>query len=214
MTTGRRPGFDAARRSSLAIALDRGCTGLPDASDVDAFPKPLVTEMQRTLRLPIRISHVENGGRTIDANVRVLPEGAARRHAESMALHVVTLAGEHTVQAVRPPQICVIDRDTLPRHTRNPAALLVNIPPICRIDHIPACSNDNRPFPHRFRAVDTTNQSPSVRLTILDSPLATLRELARAESQRADRSAGRADAPRDRQSPTVHRAGGWRSASR
>ncbi|MCA8274220.1 hypothetical protein LGN17_17145 [Burkholderia sp. AU30280] len=171
--------------------------------------------MQRTLRLRIRINHVENGGWMIDANIRVLPAGTARRHAESMALRVVTLVGEHTVQAVRPPQICVIDRDTLPRHTRNPAALLVNIPPICRIDHIPACSNGNRPFPHRFRAVDTTNQPPSVRLTILYIPSATLRELPLAESRRADHHRSnavpnvRTRAP-DQQSP--HGAPGGRVA--
>ncbi|VWC95409.1 hypothetical protein [Burkholderia contaminans] len=78
--------------------------------------------MQRTLRLPIPVSHFENGGRMIDANVSVLPEGTARRRSRGRA-------NEQTAQAERPPQICVTDRDTLPRFTRNPVDPLVNIAP-------------------------------------------------------------------------------------
>ncbi|MBY4724838.1 MULTISPECIES: hypothetical protein [Burkholderia] len=54
--------------------------------------------MQRTLRLHIPISHVEKGGRMIDANVRSLPEGTACRRARRRA-------NEQTAQAKRPPQI-------------------------------------------------------------------------------------------------------------
>ncbi|WP_175968681.1 hypothetical protein [Burkholderia sp. BCC0322] len=85
--------------------------------------------MQRTLRLRIQINHVENGGRMIDVHVRVLPESTARRHAPPMPLCVVALAGEQAAQVVRPPRICVTDRDALPRHTRNRVALLVDIGP-------------------------------------------------------------------------------------
>ncbi|VWD37748.1 hypothetical protein [Burkholderia lata] len=91
--------------------------------------------MQRTLRLPIKVSHFENGGRMIDANARVLPEATARCHAKPMALRVVAHAGEQTgkraneqtAQAIRPPHICVTDRDALPRFTRRPVDRLVNI---------------------------------------------------------------------------------------
>jgi len=78
--------------------------------------------MQRTPRLPIPVSHFENGGRMIDANVGVLPEGTARRRPRGRA-------NEQTTQAERPPQICVTDRDTLPRFIRNPVDPLVNIAP-------------------------------------------------------------------------------------
>ncbi|WP_412528389.1 hypothetical protein [Burkholderia lata] len=88
--------------------------------------------MQRTLRLPIPVSHFENGGRMIDANVCVLPEGTTRRRSRGRA-------NEQTAPAERPPQICITDRDTLPRFTRNPVDPLFNLPPIRRIDpHSPA----------------------------------------------------------------------------
>ncbi|MEK7889090.1 hypothetical protein AAB992_18435 [Burkholderia contaminans] len=136
--------------------------------------------MQRTLRLHIRVSHVENGGRMIDGNVRVLPDGTVRRRARGRA-------NEQTALAERRWWIRVTDRDTLPRFTRNPVGPLFNIaPPIRRIPPIPLRLNGNRPLPPRFRAIDRTNRPPFVRLTILYSPLATLLELALAESRRSD----------------------------
>ncbi|HHX4053050.1 MAG: hypothetical protein ACN6QT_01925 [Burkholderia contaminans] len=135
--------------------------------------------MQRTLRLHIQVSHVENGGRMIDGNVRVLPDGTARRRARGRA-------NEQTAQAERRWWICVTDRDTLPRFTRNPVGPLFNIAPPIRRPRIPLRSHSNRSFPARFRTVDRTNRPPFVRLTILYSPLATLLELALAESRRSD----------------------------
>ncbi|MBN3799094.1 hypothetical protein [Burkholderia sp. Ac-20392] len=58
--------------------------------------------MQRTLRLPIQVSHFENGSRMIDANVRVVPEGAGRHHSKPMALRVVAHAGEQTSRRLGP----------------------------------------------------------------------------------------------------------------
>ncbi|WP_143059903.1 hypothetical protein [Burkholderia contaminans] len=99
---------------------------LSDTSAVDAFLKRLVPDVKRTLRLHIQVSHVENGGRMIDGNVRVLPDGTVRRRARGRA-------NEQTAQAERPWWICVTDRDTLPRFTRNPVGPLFNIaPPIRR----------------------------------------------------------------------------------
>ncbi|WP_185643122.1 hypothetical protein [Burkholderia contaminans] len=78
--------------------------------------------MQRTLRLHVQVSRFENGGRMIDGNACVLPEGAVRRRARGRA-------NEQTTQAERPSRICVTDRDTLPRFTRNPVGPLFNISP-------------------------------------------------------------------------------------
>ena len=114
----------------------------------------------------------------IDANVSVLPEGTARRRSRR--------ANEQTAQAERPPQICVTDRDTLPRlpairstHSSTSPSDPPNRP------HSPAFERQSAVSP-RFRAVDRTNRPPFVRLTILYSPLATLRERALAESRRSD----------------------------
>ncbi|WP_133059127.1 hypothetical protein [Burkholderia puraquae] len=65
--------------------------------------------------MPIQVSHFETAGKVIDANVRVAPESATRRHAKPMALRAVALADQQTIRAKRPPQIRVADRDALPR---------------------------------------------------------------------------------------------------
>ncbi|VWD50880.1 LysR family transcriptional regulator [Burkholderia lata] len=85
--------------------------------------------MQRMLRLHLQVSHVKAACRMIDANVRVLPERTAHRHAKPMALRVVALADEQTPLTERPPQICGADRDAPPRFARNPAAYSSISPP-------------------------------------------------------------------------------------
>lgn len=216
----RRPVADLAS-IPFAVALDRCCIRRPGASAIDDCLKHPVRDMQHMLRLHIQAGHVDTAGKTIDANDRVWPAGAARRHAAPMALRVVAFANDsgHTPAAGL--------------HRRNA--------PRCRASHaIPStCSSTSpppglpKPEPTEFpcaraeiacfrtdSALSTQQiQRPFVRLTILYSPLATLRELALAESRRSGPGCRNAipdmwTRPPDRQHPpTVYREDGWRSAS-
>ncbi|UKD15948.1 hypothetical protein L3V59_23760 [Burkholderia aenigmatica] len=78
----------------FAAALDRGFVRRPEASALDDLLKRPARNMQRMLRSHIQVSHVDTACNTIDANDRVLPERAARRHAAPMALRVVALAND------------------------------------------------------------------------------------------------------------------------
>lgn len=161
--------------------------------------------MQRTLRLHIPISHVENCGRMIDANVRSLPEGTARGRARGRA-------NEQTVQAERPPQICVVDSDTLPRFICNSVAPLVNMalhPP--DRPHSPASERQSAfsiPIPRcrhdksaALRSSDDSLQSVSNPTRVRAGRIATVR------FRWPKRDAGRVDAPR-RPAPSSPRCTG------
>lgn len=170
----------------FAAAFDCCCIRRPEASAIDDCLKRPVRDMQHMLRLHIQAGHVDTACKTIDANDRVLPAGAARRHAAPMALRVVAFAND----SGRTPAAGM--------HRRNA--------PRCRASHaIPStCSSTSppdlpKPEPTEFPCVRAAIacfrtdsalptrqiQRPFVRLTILYSPLATLREPALAESRRS-----------------------------
>ncbi|WP_322048892.1 LysR substrate-binding domain-containing protein [Paraburkholderia sp. J67] len=108
----------------FAQTLDYDFVGPPDDSAIYAFLKRASSDLQRTIRWRIRVSNFEAACRMIEANIGigVLPEGAARRHAQTMALKVVPLTD---AWAVRKLQICVTDRETLPLFARQLVDLLV-----------------------------------------------------------------------------------------
>ncbi|KER73640.1 hypothetical protein HR51_00700 [Burkholderia cepacia] len=102
----------------FAVALDRGCIRRPEASVIDEFLKHPVRDMQHMLRLHIQAGHVGTAGKTIDANDRVLPDGAARRRLRQRL-------GPHA----RCRSASAKRAAALPRFARNPVDLLVNIAP-------------------------------------------------------------------------------------
>ncbi|WP_230961860.1 hypothetical protein [Burkholderia anthina] len=74
------------------------------------------------LRRRIRDSNFETACRMIEANVGVLPEGTARRHAKTMVPRLVALEDDWAERRLR---ICVADLDAPPRFARDFAGLLV-----------------------------------------------------------------------------------------
>ncbi|MCA8033254.1 hypothetical protein LGM46_09665 [Burkholderia arboris] len=79
-------------------------------------------DVLRMLRRRIQVGNFETACRMIEANVGVLPEGTARRHAKTMAPRLVALEDDW---AERRLQICVADLDAPPRFARDFAGLLV-----------------------------------------------------------------------------------------
>jgi DNA-binding transcriptional LysR family regulator len=104
------------------LALDH--VGLHEASAIHAFLRQVCDTLHQQLRLRIQVSNFEAACRMIEATVGVgiLPESAARRHAQSMAIRIVPLNDEW---ALREMQICVRQLDALPAFARDLVDLLV-----------------------------------------------------------------------------------------
>ncbi|NML35015.1 LysR substrate-binding domain-containing protein [Paraburkholderia antibiotica] len=112
------------KKIDFGATLDYDFIGPPEASAIYGFLKRASAELQRTMRWRIQVSNFEAACRMIEANIGigVLPEGTARRHAQTMALRIIPLTDEW---AVRKLQICVADRQALPLFARKLVDLLV-----------------------------------------------------------------------------------------
>ena len=98
--------------------------GLHESSAIHAFLRQICSRLHRTIRLRIQIGNFEAACRMIEASVGVgvLPESAARRHAQTMAIQIVPLVDEWSLRAL---QICVRSMASLPPFARDLVALLV-----------------------------------------------------------------------------------------
>lgn len=98
--------------------------GLHEASAIHAFLRQICNGLRRTIRLRIQVGNFEAACRMIEAavGVAVLPESAARRHAQAMAIQIVPLLDEWAIRAM---QICVRSIDSLPPFARDLVSLLV-----------------------------------------------------------------------------------------
>ncbi|MFM0039952.1 LysR substrate-binding domain-containing protein [Paraburkholderia strydomiana] len=112
------------RKIDFGATLEYDFIGPPEASAIYGFLKRASADLQRVMRWRIQVSNFEAACRMIEANIGigVLPEGTARRHAQTMALRIIPLTDEW---AVRKLQICVADRQALPLFARKLVDLLV-----------------------------------------------------------------------------------------
>ena len=104
------------------LALDH--IGLHEASAIHAFLRQICHGLHRALPLRIQVGNFEAACRMIEATVGVgvLPESAARRHAQTMAIRIVPLRDEWSDRAMH---ICVRSLQALPAFARDLVALLV-----------------------------------------------------------------------------------------
>lgn len=120
-------GHALAQAASVDFAqtLELDHVGLHEASAIHAFLRQVCDTLHRQLRLRIQVSNFEAACRMIEATVGVgiLPESAARRHAQSMAIRIVALNDDW---ALREMQICVRQLDALPAFARDLVDLLVD----------------------------------------------------------------------------------------
>lgn len=114
----------AAGQVDFVQTLELDHVGLHEASAIHAFLRQVCDTLHRQLRLRIQVSNFEAACRMIEARVGVgiLPESAARRHAQGMAIHIVRLNNDW---ALREMQICVRQLDALPTFARDLVDLLV-----------------------------------------------------------------------------------------
>jgi DNA-binding transcriptional LysR family regulator len=91
--------------------------GLHESSAIHAFLRQICSGLHRTIRLRIQVGNFEAACRMIEATVgvSVLPESAARRHAETMAIQIVPLIDDWSLRAM---QICVRSMESLPPFAR------------------------------------------------------------------------------------------------
>jgi DNA-binding transcriptional LysR family regulator len=119
-------GHALASRTTIAFAdtLDFDQIGLQDGSALRAFLQRLCDDLHRSLKLRIEVSNFEGACRMIEAGVGigVIPESAARRHAEALQIEIVPLTD---AWAVRQMHVCVRDLETLPGFARDLVELLV-----------------------------------------------------------------------------------------
>jgi len=119
-------GHALAGRKQVAFAetLDCDHVGLQESSAIHAFLRQVCDQLHRPLRLRIQVGNFEAACRMVEANVGVaiLPESAARRHAQTMAIAIVPLSDPW---AVREMKICVRSLETLPTFARELVDLLV-----------------------------------------------------------------------------------------
>ena len=108
----------------FADTLDLDYIGLHEASAIHGFLRRVCDGLHRTLRVRIQVGSFEVACRMIESSVGigVLPESAAHRHAQTMAIRIVPLSNDWAVRAM---QICVRQLDALPGFARDLVDLLV-----------------------------------------------------------------------------------------
>jgi DNA-binding transcriptional LysR family regulator len=97
--------------------------GLHEASALHGFLRHICDGLHRSIRLRIQVNSFEAACRMIEATVGigVMPESAARRHAQTMAITIVPLQDEWSLRAMT---ICVRRLDALPVFARDLVDLL------------------------------------------------------------------------------------------
>lgn len=98
--------------------------GLHESSAIRAFLQQICVGLGRPITQRIQVGNFEAACRMVEAavGVAILPESAASRHVQTMAIHIVPLADPW---AERVMQICVRNLDALPPFARDLVDLLV-----------------------------------------------------------------------------------------
>ena len=109
---------------SFADTLDCDHIGLHESSAIRAFLQQICDGLGRPMQQRIQVSNFEAACRMVEASVGVaiLPESAARRHAQTMAIVIVPLADAWAERAL---QIVVRSLEALPAYARELVDLLV-----------------------------------------------------------------------------------------
>ena len=118
-------GHALAEEPAIAFAdtLTFDHIGLHEASALHGFLRQICDGLHRSLRLRIQVNSFEAACRMIEATVGigVMPESAARRHAQTMAITIVPLQDDWSLRAMT---ICVRRLDALPAFARDLVDLL------------------------------------------------------------------------------------------
>lgn len=116
--------LDGQAQIAFADTLALEQIGLHESMAIHTFLRQASDQLHRPIRLRIQVGNFETACRMIESGVGVgvLPESAARRHAQAMRIALVPLSDDW---AVREMQICVRSLDALPSFARELVELLV-----------------------------------------------------------------------------------------
>lgn len=108
---------------SFAETLDHEQISLAEASGVHTFIQQKAAELNRVVKLRIQVGNFETSARMVAAGVGigVMPESAARRHAQHMPIRIVALT---EAWALRPQFICARSFAALPSFARELVGML------------------------------------------------------------------------------------------
>ncbi|RJF95103.1 LysR substrate-binding domain-containing protein [Noviherbaspirillum saxi] len=111
-------------RIDFEKTLEFDHVGLHESSAIHAFVKHAAGALDKHVKTRIQAGNFEAVCRMVEANagIGVLPETSARRHAKTMAIHIVQLTDEW---ALRKLHICMRSRQLLPPFARELVDLLV-----------------------------------------------------------------------------------------
>lgn len=109
---------------SFADTLAFDHIGLNERSAIHAFLQQICEELNRPMTQRIQVGNFEAACRMVDAavGVAILPESAARRHAQTLGIVIVPLSDDWAERAM---QICVRSLDALPPYARDLVEMLV-----------------------------------------------------------------------------------------
>ncbi len=109
---------------AFADTLNLDHVGLHEASAIHGFLRQACDRLHRVLPTRIEVGNFEAACRMVEAGVGVaiLPESAARRHAQSMAIDTVALSDDWSLREM---QICMRNLQALPQFARDLVDLLV-----------------------------------------------------------------------------------------
>ena len=112
------------RPVSFVDTLDHEYVGLHEASAIHQFLNERARGVHRTVKLRIQVGNFEAACLLIEAGagIGILPESAARRYAQTMAIRIVTLSDDW---ALRHQHICMRNRRLLPGFAADLVDLLV-----------------------------------------------------------------------------------------
>jgi len=113
-----------AERVDFVDTLEFDHVGPQEGSAIHSFLRQICDQLHRSRRLRIQAGNFESACRMIEASIGVgiLPESAARRHAQTMAIAIVPLRDEWALRAM---QICTRRFEALPAFARDLVDLLV-----------------------------------------------------------------------------------------
>lgn len=116
--------LQAEAQIDFADTLAFDYVGLHESSAIHAFLRQASDQLHKPIKQRIQVGNFETACRMIASGVGVgvLPESAASRHAQAMAIGIVPLSD---AWSVREMQICMRRRETLPAFAQELVALLV-----------------------------------------------------------------------------------------
>jgi DNA-binding transcriptional LysR family regulator len=108
----------------FADTLELEHIGQHESSAIHSFLWQICNGLHRPIRLRIQVGSFEAACRMIEmaVGVSVLPESAARRHAQKMAIQIVPLSDDWSLRAM---QICIRSMESLTPFARDLVTLLI-----------------------------------------------------------------------------------------